>query len=147
MRYYGIQRTVITFGTFDLFHIGHLRLLQRAKSKSFGGQLIVGVSSDALNFQKKQKYPIYSENDRLEIVKSIKCVDQVFLETSLELKPEYLLKYRADILIMGDDWKGKFEWCKSTKGLQYLQIYYLPRTESISTTDTIEKIIGTSYVS
>ncbi|ELE3522470.1 adenylyltransferase/cytidyltransferase family protein, partial [Campylobacter jejuni] len=101
------MKNVITFGTFDLFHYGHLRILERAAS--LGDKLIVGVSSDSLNFAKKHRYPIYSEQERLNIISSLKCVSCVFLEEALELKRDYLLKYQANILVMGDDWKGKFD--------------------------------------
>ncbi|MBM9614400.1 adenylyltransferase/cytidyltransferase family protein [Desulfobulbus rhabdoformis] len=127
------MKRVITFGTFDVFHLGHLRILQRAKE--MGDYLIVGMSTDHLNFSKKGKYPVYSEEERMEIIKSIRYVDEVFYEESLERKGEYLKKYRADILVMGDDWKGKFDVYSSL-----CQVIYLPRTPSISTTQIIEKI-------
>ena len=101
------MKRVLTFGTFDLFHYGHLMVLQRAAG--LGDELFVGVSSDALNFSKKNRYPIYSQMERMEIIKSLKCVTEVFLEESLELKREYLLKYNANILVMGNDWEGKFD--------------------------------------
>ena len=81
-------QTVITFGTFDLFHVGHLRLLQRAKE--LGGRLVVGVSSDALNVAKKTKQPIIPQQHRMEIVRGVAGVDEVFLEETLELKPFYI---------------------------------------------------------
>ena len=125
---------VITFGTFDLFHIGHLNLLERAKC--LGSHLIVGISSDKLNKHKKNRIPIFNIENRLRIIKALECVDQVFIEESLEKKVEYIKQYKADILVMGDDWKGKFDKmnCK---------VIYLPRTPSISTTETIEKIRAT----
>ena len=129
------MKTVITFGTFDLLHIGHINILNR--SGKFGDKLIVGVSSDALNFKKKQKYPIYTETDRMNIIKNIKVVNEVFLEESLELKKEYILKYSADILVMGDDWKGKFDYLSDV-----CEVIYLPRTQEISTTETIENIVN-----
>ncbi len=128
-------RTVLTFGTFDLFHIGHLRILERAAA--FGDQLIVGVSSDALNYSKKSAYPTYNENDRMEIVRAIRCVDRVFLEESLEFKREYLVKYDSDVLVMGDDWEGKFD-----EFSDIVKVVYLPRTALISTTATKNKIIN-----
>ena len=76
--------TVITFGTFDLFHIGHLNILRRAKQ--FGDRLLVGISTDECNYLKKKKYPVYTQQDRLEIVSSIVFVDGVFFEESLEKK-------------------------------------------------------------
>ncbi len=124
---------IITFGTFDVFHLGHLRILQRAKE--FGDHLIVGISTDALNFSKKGKYPVYSQEERMEIIRSIRYVDDVFYEESLDLKGKYLEKYKPDILVMGDDWKGKFDGYSNQ-----CQVIYLPRTPSISTTQIIEKI-------
>jgi glycerol-3-phosphate cytidylyltransferase len=115
---------VITFGTFDLFHVGHLNLLRRAKQ--LGDYLIVGVSTDKLNYSKKKRLPIFSEPDRV----SIKYVDETFLEESLELKPHYIKKFSADILVMGDDWQGKFDFCKCI-----CRVVYLKRTEGISTTE------------
>ena len=124
---------VITFGTFDLLHIGHINMLN--KCKKYGDKLIVGVSSDKLNYKKKNRYPIFKEEDRIEIVKNIKCVDEVFLEESLELKTDYIRKYNADIFIIGDDWKGKFDNINSV-----CKVIYLNRTENISTTDIISNI-------
>ncbi|NIA44652.1 MULTISPECIES: adenylyltransferase/cytidyltransferase family protein [Providencia] len=126
-----MARTIITFGTFDVFHVGHVRILQRAKS--LGNKLIVGVSSDALNFSKKKRYPIYSQTDRIEIISSLKFVDAVFVEESLELKAEYIKKYNADVLVMGDDWQGRFDQYNSL-----CDVIYLTRTPSISTTEIIE---------
>lgn len=127
------MKNVITFGTFDLFHYGHLRILERAAS--LGDKLIVGVSSDSLNFAKKHRYPIYSEQERLSIISSLKCVSCVFLEEALELKRDYLLKYQANILVMGDDWKGKFDCFNDI-----CDVIYFERTPSISTTEIIERI-------
>lgn len=124
---------VITFGTFDVFHVGHLRILQRAKE--LGTRLVVGVSSDQLNFSKKTRFPIYSQQERVEIIRNLRCVDEVFIEESLELKAEYIREYQADILVMGDDWQGKFDYLKDL-----CQVIYLPRTPAISTTAIIEKI-------
>ena len=126
------HKTVVTFGTYDLFHIGHLRLLQRASA--LGQELIVGVSSDKLNFSKKSKYPEFSESERMEIIRMIKGVHDVFLEESLELKRKYLLQYKADVLVMGDDWAGRFDEFNDI-----CDVVYLERTPSISTTAIIEK--------
>ncbi|MCT7456679.1 adenylyltransferase/cytidyltransferase family protein, partial [Escherichia coli] len=93
------MKTVITFGTFDVFHVGHLRLLQRARA--LGERLLVGVSSDALNIAKKGRAPVYHQDDRMAIIAGLACVDGVFLEESLEQKAEYLRGYSADILVMG----------------------------------------------
>jgi len=127
------MRRVITFGTYDLFHIGHLRLLERSKQQ--GDYLIVGVSTDALSYSKKQKSPIYCEEDRMDIIKALKVVDEVFFEESLELKGEYIKKYKADVLVMGDDWEGRFDMFKDL-----CEVVYLPRTPSVSTTEIIEII-------
>ena len=124
---------VITFGTYDIFHIGHVNILERAKLH--GAHLIVGVSSDMLNISKKGRPPIYSEDDRQHIIRSMKCVDEVFLEESLELKAEYIKYYNADILVMGDDWRGKFDHLSDL-----CKVIYLPRTPSISTTEIIEVV-------
>ncbi|PRP61613.1 glycerol-3-phosphate cytidylyltransferase, partial [Bacillus halotolerans] len=105
------MKVVVTFGTFDLFHYGHLRILERARA--LGDKLIVGVSSDALNYNKKQCYPITPQEQRLSIVLANKFVDDVFYEESLELKREYLIRYKANTLVMGDDWKGRFDFCKN----------------------------------
>ena len=121
------MKTVITFGTFDLFHYGHLRILERGAQ--LGDRLVVGVSSDALNFTKKGEYPVYPQDQRRAIVESIRYVDGTFIEESLEKKADYIKQHGADLLVMGDDWRGKFddmrEWC---------EVVYLPRTEKISTT-------------
>jgi len=122
---------VITFGTFDVFHVGHVNILERARLH--GSHLIVGVSSDELNISKKGRGPIYCEEDRKHIIRSLRCVDEVFLEESLELKAEYINYYNADILIMGDDWQGKFDHLKDI-----CEVIYLPRTPSVSTTEIIE---------
>ena len=130
------MKTVVTFGTFDLLHNGHVRLLRKASE--LGDTLIVGVSSDKLNFHKKQKKVIYSQEQRSELLLSLKYVDAVFIEESLEKKVEYLKKFKADILVMGNDWEGKFDYCK--KELPNLDVTYFDRTPSISTTQIIEKV-------
>lgn len=127
------MKTVITFGTFDVFHIGHVKLLKRAAS--YGERLIVGVSTDKLNYDKKGRYPVYDQFSRLEIIKSLGFVDEVFEEESLELKSLYIKEYAADILVMGDDWKGRFDYLSDI-----CQVVYLERTPSISTTQIIEVI-------
>lgn len=127
------MRTIITFGTFDVLHIGHIKILERAKK--YGDRLIVGVSSDALNFSKKQRYPVYPETERCQIIEALQCVDEVFLEESLELKGEYIKQFQADILIMGNDWEGRFDMFKDL-----CEVIYLPRTEGVSTTQLIAEI-------
>ena len=131
-----MPRTVITFGTFDVFHVGHLRVIERAAS--LGDRLVVGVSADALNERKKGRPPVFSQAERLAIVAALRAVDEVFVEESLELKRDYILKYAADVLVMGDDWKGKFDEFSDV-----CEVVYLQRTPAISTTALIEKISGT----
>lgn len=130
-----MARTVITFGTFDVFHVGHLRVIERAAA--LGDRLVVGVSADALNLRKKDRLPVFSEGERLAIVSALKPVDEVFVEESLELKRDYILKFGADVLVMGDDWEGRFDEFKDI-----CEVVYLPRTPAISTTALIEKISG-----
>lgn len=116
-------RTVITYGTFDLFHIGHLKLL-----KGLGDKLIVAVSTDEFNAIKGKKTIIPFEQ-RAEIVKNIKCVDMVIPENDWEQKLEDIKKYNVDIFTMGNDWEGKFDFLK-----EHCEVIYLDRTDGISST-------------
>jgi len=125
------MKRIITFGTFDLFHIGHLQILKRARA--IGDELVVGISTDALNYSKKSRNPICSQEQRSEIIRELKCVTDVFFEESLELKRDYIIEHNADVLVMGDDWQGKFDEFKDI-----CDVIYLPRTPSISTTELIE---------
>ncbi len=124
---------IITFGTFDVFHVGHLKILERARK--LGDYLLVGVSTDELNYAKKGRNPFYNQNERMEIISVIRYVDEVFLEESLEFKRHYIQTYQADVLVMGDDWAGKFD-----EFSDICRVEYLRRTPSISTTAVIEKI-------
>jgi len=99
------------------------------------GRLIVGVSTDEFNFRKKGKNPVIPQNERLAIIQSSKFVDDVFFEEAMEKKTDYLREHSADILVMGDDWRGKFD--NICDGVQSV---YFPRTQEISTTELIEKI-------
>ena len=128
-----MERTVITFGTFDVFHVGHLRMIERAAA--LGDRLVVGVSADELNLRKKGREPIFSEAERVEIVSALRCVSEVFVEESLELKRDYVLRHGADVLVMGDDWEGKFDDLADV-----CEVVYLTRTPAVSTTALIEKI-------
>lgn len=130
-----MSRTVVTFGTFDVFHVGHLRVIQRAAR--LGDRLVVGVSADALNVAKKGREPVFSEGERMAIVAALKPVDEVFLEESLEQKRDYLVEHGADVLVMGDDWRGRFDEFEDI-----CEVVYLTRTPAISTTALIEKISG-----
>ena len=127
------MKRIITFGTFDVFHVGHINILERAAR--YGDYLIVGISSDKLNYSKKNRFPIYSQDDRIKIISSLKFVNEVFVEESLEMKLDYINKYKADMLVMGNDWEGKFDWVKPV-----CDVIYLPRTPSISTTEIIEVV-------
>ena len=122
--------TVITYGTFDLFHIGHLKLLQRAKSLAGeNGRLIVAVSSDRFNKEEKNKVCTIPDWQRAEIVGALKCVDEVILEDCWEQKRLDIVTHKVDIFVMGDDWKGKFDFLSDL-----CQVVYLPRTPDISST-------------
>lgn len=117
---------VITYGTFDLFHYGHLRILKRAKA--LGDKLIVAVSTD--EFTKiKGKQCIYPFKHRAKIVGAIKYVDKVIPETCWEQKKDDIKRNNIDIFVMGDDWEGKFDKLKD-----FCKVIYLSRTEGISTT-------------
>ena len=132
------MKTGITFGTFDMFHYGHLRILQRARALC--DRLVVGVSSDEFIASKNKSHGLaFPYEQRAAIVAELRCVDEVFKEESLDYKADYIKKYKADVLVMGDDWAGKFDWVVPLTGCEVL---YLPRTPAISTTAIIEKIRG-----
>ena len=121
------EKIVLTYGTFDMFHIGHLNLLNRLKR--LGDKLIVAVSTDEFNSIKGKKTLIPFEQRAL-IVQNIKCVDMVISEENWEQKIDDIKKYNVDIFAMGDDWQGKFDFLKD-----YCEVIYLPRTQNISTTE------------
>lgn len=120
------NKTIITYGTFDMFHIGHLKLLQRLKS--MGDKLIVAVSTDEFN-QTKGKKTLIPYEQRVEIVRNIKCVDEAIAEENWEQKVNDVQKYNVDVFAIGDDWEGKFDFLK-----EYCEVVYLSRTQNISTT-------------
>ena len=121
------MRRVITYGTFDLLHYGHVNLLRRAKE--YGDYLIVAISTDEYNWNEKQKKCYFSYEQRKQLVESIRYVDLVIPEESWEQKLEDVKLYKVDTFVMGDDWKGKFDFLK-----EYCEVVYLPRTPEISTT-------------
>ncbi|MCT7516336.1 glycerol-3-phosphate cytidylyltransferase [Aliarcobacter cryaerophilus] len=121
------EKIVLTYGTFDMFHIGHLNLLNRLKR--LGDKLIVAVSTDEFNSIKGKKTLIPFEQRAL-IVQNIKCVDMVISEENWEQKIYDIKKYNVDIFSIGDDWQGKFDFLKD-----YCEVIYLPRTQNISTTE------------
>lgn len=120
------MRTIITYGTFDMLHPGHINILQRAKS--MGDFLIVGLSSDEFN-QLKGKKSYYTFEERKQILEAIRFVDLVIKEDNWEQKEEDVKTYNVDVFVMGDDWKGQFDYLNS-----HCDVTYLPRTEGISTT-------------
>ena len=130
------NQIVITFGTFDVLHVGHVRVLNRAAE--YGDRLVVGVSSDALNFSKKGRNPVFSQDERLEIVANVKAVDQVFVEESLERKREYVAAVRRRRLGHGRRLGGQVRLSQ-----RHLQGRLPPRTPSVSTTAIIEHITTT----
>ena len=133
------EKIVLTYGTFDMFHIGHLNLLNRLKS--LGDKLIVAVSTDEFNSIKGKKTLIPFEQRAL-IVQNIKCVDMVISEENWEQKIYDIKKYNVDIFAIGDDWQGKFDFLKN-----HCEVIYLPRTQNISTTELkkeLNKYLGIS---
>lgn len=130
--------TVITYGTFDLFHIGHLKLLQRAKALAGeNGRLIVAVSSDRFNKEEKNKVCTIPDWQRAEIVGALKCVDEVIFEDSWDQKRLDVVAHKVDIFVMGDDWRGKFDFLSDL-----CRVVYLPRTPDISSTKVKTLIKG-----
>ena len=121
------MKKVITYGTFDLFHLGHLEILRRAKE--LGDYLVVVISTDEFNWDEKQKKCVYPYEDRAEIVKAIRYVDEVIPETCWEQKMTDVAKHDIDVFVMGDDWEGKFNFLNDQ-----CEVVYLPRTDGISST-------------
>jgi glycerol-3-phosphate cytidylyltransferase len=119
--------TVITYGTFDLFHVGHVRLLSRLRE--LGDRLVVGCSTDEFNARKGKK-AILPYDQRVEVLRSCRHVDDIFPEEDWAQKRGDILRMKADIFAMGDDWVGKFDDLGDI-----CRVVYLPRTENISTTD------------
>lgn len=122
------MKTVLTYGTFDLFHIGHVRLLRRVRS--MGDQLVVGCSTDEFN-RLKGKDALFSYRDRKEILESCKFVDLVIPEHSWEQKIMDIEENEVSILAMGDDWRGKFDGLEKEAGVT---VTYISRTPGVSTT-------------
>ncbi len=124
------MKRVITYGTFDVLHYGHINLLKRAKA--LGDYLIVVLSSDEFN-KLKNKKSYYNYEQRKSILEACRYVDLVVPEETWEQKVSDVQKYQADIFVMGDDWKGKFDFLKD-----YCDVIYLPRTPDVSSTQTKE---------
>lgn len=130
------EAIVITHGVFDLFHIGHLKLLERARA--LGGRLIVGVAGDEHIAHAKKRKPIINQDQRLEIIRSLKCVDEAYIFDSRQEMLDIIKKCNADVVVKGSDWEGKFE--EQVR----CPVFYLPYTEGISTTQLLETIRETA---
>lgn len=127
------MKKVITYGTFDLLHYGHINLLRRAKA--LGDYLIVAVSTDEFNSNKKNKKCYFSYEQRKQLLESIRYVDLVIPEESWEQKVSDVKEFRVDTFVMGDDWEGKFDFLK-----EHCEVVYLPRTPEISTTQIKQEL-------
>jgi glycerol-3-phosphate cytidylyltransferase len=130
------MKKTITYGTFDMFHVGHLNLIKRLKNTC--DFLIIAVSSDEFNLKKGKKTVIPFEQ-RVEIIESIKYVDMVIKENDWDQKILDIKEYNVDTFAIGDDWKGEFDFLKD-----YCEVIYLPRTEGISTT-SLKKHISSKF--
>ncbi|MCG1028152.1 glycerol-3-phosphate cytidylyltransferase [Virgibacillus halodenitrificans] len=120
------MKKVITYGTFDLLHTGHINILRRAKE--YGDYLIVAISSDEFNALKNKK-AYYTFEQRKAILEAIRYVDEVIPEDTWEQKIQDVQKHNVDVFVMGDDWEGKFDFLQD-----HCEVVYLPRTVGISTT-------------
>ena len=121
------MKKVITYGTFDLLHYGHVNLLERAKA--LGDYLVVVLSSDEFNWEQKNKKCYFSYEERKRLLEAIRYVDLVIPENSWDQKISDVNEFKIDTFVMGDDWKGKFDFLS-----EYCEVVYLPRTPEISTT-------------
>jgi glycerol-3-phosphate cytidylyltransferase len=130
------MKTIITYGTFDILHIGHINLLRRARA--LGDRLVVGLSSDAFN-RGKHKSSLLNYDNRRVVLESVRYVDEVFAEETWEQKAHDIRRYRADIFVMGDDWVGKFDFLA-----EFCEVRYLPRTQDISTTAIRDSLTDSS---
>ena len=128
------MKKVITYGTFDLLHYGHINLLKRAKA--LGDYLVVAVSTDEFNWNEKSKKCYFTYEERKQLLESIRYVDLVIPEKSWDQKISDVLEFKIDTFVIGDDWKGKFDFLKP-----YCEVVYLPRTPEISTSQ-IKKDLG-----
>ena len=122
------MKKIITYGTFDLLHYGHINLLQRAKA--LGDYLIVALSTDEFNWDCKQKKCYFSYEQRKKLLEAVRYVDLVIPEESWEQKKTDMHEYHVDTFVMGNDWEGKFDFLKD----EGVEVVYLERTPEISTT-------------
>ncbi len=128
------ERIVLTYGTFDLFHPGHVHLLKRARE--LGSRLVVGLSTDEFN-AKKGKQSVMRYEDRKTVLESCRYVDEVFAEEDWSQKLSDAQRLGADVFVMGDDWAGKFDFME-----QACNVVYLARTEGVSTTEIKASVQG-----
>lgn len=124
---------IITYGTFDLLHYGHINLLRRAKQK--GDYLIVALSTDEFNLNSKNKKCYFSYAKRKALLEAVRYVDLVIPENSWQQKVEDIKRYHINKFVIGDDWKGEFDFLK-----EYCEVVYLERTKEVSTTQIKEDI-------
>ncbi len=129
------MKKVITYGTFDLLHYGHINLLRRAKE--LGDYLIVALSTDEFNWNEKQKVCYFTYEQRKQLVEAIRYVDLVIPEESWEQKISDVKEFKVDTFVIGDDWKGKFDFLKD-----YCEVVYLPRTPEISSSQIKAELKG-----
>lgn len=127
------MKKIITYGTYDLLHYGHINLLKRAKD--LGDYLIVALSTDEFNWNEKKKKCYFTYEQRRQLLESIRFVDLVIPEENWEQKISDVKEFRIDTFVMGDDWKGKFDYLK-----EYCEVVYLPRTPEISTTQIKQEL-------
>ena len=127
------MKKVITYGTFDLLHYGHINLLRRAKEQ--GDYLIGALSTDEFNWNQKQKKCYFTYEQRKKLLEAIRYVDLVIPEENWEQKISDVKEFRVDTFVMGDDWAGKFDFLKP-----YCEVVYLPRTPEISTTQIKQEL-------
>ena len=127
------MKKVITYGTFDLLHYGHINLLRRAKE--LGDYLIVALSTDEFNWNEKRKKSYFSYDKRKKLLEAIRYVDLVIPEENWDQKISDVKEFKVDTFVMGDDWKGKFDFLTD-----YCEVVYLPRTPEISTTQIKEEL-------
>lgn len=127
------MKRIITYGTFDLLHYGHINLLRRAKQQ--GDYLIVALSTDEFNLNSKNKVCYFSYEKRKALLEAVRYVDLVIPENNWDQKVEDVQLYHVDKFVMGDDWEGEFDFLK-----EHCEVIYLPRTPEISTTKIKEDI-------
>ena len=133
------MKKVITYGTVDLWHYGHITLLKRAKS--LGDYLSVVISTDEFNWNEKQKKCYFTYEQRKTLVEAVRYVDLVIPEESWEQKVTDVHEYHIDTFVMGDDWKGKFDFLEK----EGVEVVYLPRTPEISTTEIKNSLATREY--